>query len=108
MWFSNPTISFPYKTSFAARLFRSPFINKIKLYGIPEYIPLPKIPPFPVIINKNNTNTSNNTVILNTTSYKNRTNVVFYLDQENWDSGELTWYDKIRNPNPYNSQNNNE
>lgn len=124
LWFiwlrETPTISYSRRSMFMIRLFQSPRINRIRIYGIPPYVPLPKIPPFRLIFNHNHTSTNNATNItnlelskLNVTSsmpetiLTPRVNVEFYEEQENWDSGELAWYDKIRNanPNPCNSCN---
>lgn len=125
LWFillrETPTISYSRRPMFGIRLFQRPRTNRIRAYGIPSYFPLPKIPPFCLTFKHNNTSTNNVTNItnpelstLNATSsmpatiLTRRANVEFYEDPDNWDAGELAWYDKIRNanPNPRNCQNN--
>lgn len=109
VWLTPTATSF-YCGTFIKRLFGSPFINKTRKCGIPEYVPLPKIPPFKIpnykIDNMNKTNAFVNNTITNETVLNNtfslpqrRDNVEFYVEQDNWDAGEIAWDDKIRNIN---------
>jgi hypothetical protein len=59
------------------------------LYGIPPYTPLPSIPDFqPHNISLLDNSTSVITI--------KKMNFDFYEEQDNWDSGELTWRDIIK------------
>ena len=69
--------------------FRAPFKNNMALYGIPPYTPLPSIPDFqPHNISLLDNSTSVITI--------KKMNFDFYEEQDNWDSGELTWRDIIK------------